>query len=426
MAGVSKKVDKEFNKLLKSGAKLAASVPKDVAKARREIAKIEQQKARSQSRQHTLENITIRLDPAGHFCFEDSSGYRITDEATIRRIKASPQFLAIKKDLEQKRQVMLDEAFAQSAKETSDIIDICKQSPAVYPAEYYTYALETLSLKKYTRALFSEQPISDEEILDNLKKEAQEKISTIAFWKANRLKEEYVKSRFDEVKSAYMKEYYDKIKAFEAEQDTIEAIENNKYETEFAEKKHELEAVLSTDASVISGHIQEWINTFSPSYSLDIYSQYDETNHAAIICVDLPELSELPGKEVIRLSNGNLKEKQKTQIRLKQEFATLAFGLAIYISSNVFALCANVERILISGYTQRRDKEGEKNDEYIYSIVFNRESFIERDFSFVDPISFCMQYPNRSNLSSTMSFKKISPYTIDEAIASLNQDILIE
>ena len=170
------------------------------------------------------------------------------------------------------------------------------------------------------------------------------------------------------------------------------------------------------------GQIQKWINDFSPSYPIGIFPQYDEDSRMAMINVDLPEIDELPQIEVVRLSSGNIKEKAKTQARLKQEFALLALGLAVYISANIFSLCANVERILISGYMQKRDKDGNKCDEYIYSIVFSRKGFINKDFSYVDPISFSMLFPNRSNLSSAMTFKRISPFSMCEAIEAISEE----
>ena len=422
MAGLNKDFDKSFDKFLKDGAKTAKAIHKDIKKAEQQIAKAEAQQAKQQASQFSGE-FTIRLDPQGHFSFFDSAtGYRITDESIIRRIKATPQFVAAKKDLERQRQRMIDDTLAEFEEETSEIIDISKKSPIVRSGEDYAYCLLHLEKKKYSRELFSEQPVSDEEILNTLKKEAQEKVATLAFWKAEKLREEYVASRFDELKEQTQKEYLSRISEFEAKQDEIERQENKRFEEEYNAEKLAYETILSRDRSIIMGQIQKWINDFSPSYPIGIFPQYDEDSRMAMINVDLPEIDELPQIEVVRLSSGNIKEKAKTQARLKQEFALLALGLAVYISANIFSLCANVERILISGYTQKRDKDGNKNDEYIYSIVFNREGFLHKDFSYVDPVNFCMLFPNRSNLTSAMSFKRITPFSLSEATEIISKE----
>jgi len=417
---------KSMNKAIDKGFKAAKSIHKDIKKAKQQIAKAQAQQAKQQAKQQASQfsgEFTIRLDPQGHFSFFDSAtGYRITDESIIRRIKATPQFVAAKKDLEQQRQRMIDDTLAEFEEETSEIIDISKKTPVVRSEEDYAYCLLHLEKKKYSRELYSEQPVSDEEILNTLKKEAQEKVSTLAFWKAEKLREEYVASRFDELKEQKQKEYFSRISEFEAKQDEIEKQENERFEEEYNAERHAYETILSRDSSIIMGQIQGWISDFTPGYPIGIFPQYDEDSRMVVINVDLPEIDELPKKEVVRLSSGNIKEKAKTQARLKQEFALLAFGLAVYISANVFSLCANVERILISGYTQKRDKDGNKNDEYIYSIIFNREGFLQKDFSYIDPVNFCMLFPNRSNLTSAMSFKRITPFSLSEATEIISKE----
>ena len=91
------------------------------------------------------------------------------------------------------------------------------------------------------------------------------------------------------------------------------------------------------------------------------------------------------------------------------------------LRAGIFSLCANVENILISGYAQKRDKDGEKHDEFLYSIVFTREGFIDKDFSSIEPINFCMQFPNRCKLSSAFIFKAIKPYTKEESISKIQK-----
>ena len=63
----------------------------------------------------------------------------------------------------------------------------------------------------------------------------------------------------------------------------------------------------------------------------------------------------------------------------------------------------------MSGYTQRRNKAGEVNDEYVYSIKFLREIFENSILDNVKPMDFCMIFENRCNITSTMLMKKYSP-----------------
>ena len=117
---------------------------------------------------------------------------------------------------------------------------------------------------------------------------------------------------------------------------------------------------------------------------------------------------------MVRLASGNLKEKKKTQATIKQEYVNLVLGLAIFISANIFNASPAIHSIVMSGYTQRRNKAGEVNDEYVYSIKFLREIFENSVLANVNPMDFCMRFENRCNITSTMLMKKIQPYEIGE------------
>ena len=69
-----------------------------------------------------------------------------------------------------------------------------------------------------------------------------------------------------------------------------------------------------------------------------------------------------------------------------------------------------IQRILISGYTQRRDKEGNLNDDYIYSIKFPRGMFEGKELNELTPDRVCLIAENRCNQTSTGLFKTIVPY----------------
>ena len=86
------------------------------------------------------------------------------------------------------------------------------------------------------------------------------------------------------------------------------------------------------------------------------------------------------------------------------------FGAAIYVASNVFNISPRIQRVLVSGYTQRRNKIGDLVDDYIYSIWFIRDGFYGANYSSMDPEAFCMNFENRCNTTKTKVFKTIMPY----------------
>ena len=138
--------------------------------------------------------------------------------------------------------------------------------------------------------------------------------------------------------------------------------------------------------------------------------EYRESEHCLMVDLDLPEIEDLPTQVATQLANGNLKIKDKTQKQLRFEYAECVFGLAVYVSANLMNASPDIEAVIVSGYTQRRNKAGDICDDYIYSVRFSREAFYRIDYETMDPETFCLSFENRCNVTQTKMFKVIEPY----------------
>ncbi len=126
--------------------------------------------------------------------------------------------------------------------------------------------------------------------------------------------------------------------------------------------------------------------------------------------VDLPRIEEMKVTKLIKTEAGNLKEKKKTLAELRSEYSTLLFGLAIFITSHVFNVSPAIKKVLLSGYAARTDKDGNTNEDYLYSFKFTRDMFEQRDLTRVIPKDFCLSAENRCNMTTTSLFKTIVPF----------------
>lgn len=105
-----------------------------------------------------------------------------------------------------------------------------------------------------------------------------------------------------------------------------------------------------------------------------------------------------------------MKVVNKPQKKLKEECATCVLGLAFFIAGNTFNLNANIKEVEISGYTQRRNRGGDIDDDYIYSVRFPREEFRKNPVN--DPLRDFNEFENRMKLSSAFTFGKIKPSNV--------------
>lgn len=163
-----------------------------------------------------------------------------------------------------------------------------------------------------------------------------------------------------------------------------------------------------------------------------IKSNYELEDDILYVDLDLPEIDELI-KEYPEEVKNKIVNKKKTQSQLKQEYAYTVMSLSVYLASEFFNLSPYIEKIILSGFTSRRNKDGDLNDDFLYSIKYSRKLFETTDFSNVDDIyEFIMKFENRINFNSANNtFKSIKPFEmpsveknndlIDEAISGLKE-----
>lgn len=160
----------------------------------------------------------------------------------------------------------------------------------------------------------------------------------------------------------------------------------------------------------VEARIAEWLGALSLPIDFHVDYEYDAQAGALMADMDLPEIQHLPVQKTAVVA-GKLKKKDKTQKELKQEYARCVFGLGIFCASHFFAVTPYMERVVLSAYTQRRDsKTGDLRDEYIYSVIFERECFEDVDFAGVEPEEFLMRFKNRMNRSAAGDLKPVVPF----------------
>lgn len=168
-------------------------------------------------------------------------------------------------------------------------------------------------------------------------------------------------------------------------------------------------------AEVVEAQLDEWLGDLEMPVDFDIDYEYNPDNGSIMVNLDVPEIEDLPEEKATQLASGEIKAKNKTQKELREEYRTCVCGLAVFFASHIFLACPGIRTALISGYTQRRDKNtGEKEDHYILTVVFEREAFETTACRRDDPYDFIEQFRSRINVLSTGEMKEIVPYTAEE------------
>ena len=353
--------------------------------------------------------VTIRMNDRGQLIIEDPNGVEITDKAVIRKIKALPQFQAQIAQLEEQRKDRIDEMVKDAELENERFINISALTPAVEPLEAFEERFKGLVPAKYEYQKFTVPEPTEEKIRGFLRQEAEENVKGF-FLTINKAKRQYVDDRITERYSQAMSAWQEERKNFFARQEENRRVFEADAAEECSKQKVFLRELIDGDDSAVSEVFDSWIS--SCELPIEIFVDYDwrQDEGSMLLDVDLPEIEDLPSTILVKTESGNLKEKKKTQTELRSEYARLVFGLAVFITANAFNVSPAVQKVLISGYTQRENKEGAVSDDYIYSIKFTRDMFEQVDFSSVSPREFCLAAEHRCNMTSTSLFKVIAPF----------------
>ncbi len=177
--------------------------------------------------------------------------------------------------------------------------------------------------------------------------------------------------------------------------------------------KKSLQLVIDGDKNTLDAIIENYINSIELPYEFKI--EYQLENNILFIDLDLPEIETFNNQYPTLSSNGELIIKNKNQVTLKKEYSQAIISLAIYLAANFFNLTPFIENIILSGYSQRRNKEGDLIDEYLFSFKFEREKMENVDLGSINkPYDFILNFENRINLSTSFNFKAITPYQLKD------------
>lgn len=353
--------------------------------------------------------IGVRMNDKGKVIIEDANGVEITNQAILRKIKATGQYQAQVKQLDAQRKAKIDEMVRNAEAENERFINIFELSAVVDSLSQYQSRLESIKPTEYVISDFNVPVPTKESIRESLAEEAMSAVKCSIF-KRRRLRKQYVEENIEQ-------RYSNALSAWEAERADFyifqkeEKIAADAASVEECEKqKNFLRALIEGNHSAVCEVFDSWISTCELPVEINISYDWNQETSTMMLDVDLPEIEDLTQTKLVKTDAGNLREKKKTLSELRGEYATLAFGLAVFIVSHTFNVSPAIQRVLISGYTQRPDKEGNIKDNYIYSIKFTREVFEQRDLSRISPKDFCLSAEHKCNTTTTMLFKTIIPY----------------
>ncbi len=299
---------------------------------------------------------------------------------------------------------------AEGVEQKNDLyINLFKLSPPIISEETIKKMQSNLVLAEYEKMAFDIKEPDEGEIKKKLLDRAKNEIKGLEFWKTGKKRSEFVDTMYsDELKKQTDKWKLQK-EEFNNEQEMIKTSKDSEYKKEYLEKQKIYDLILTGDQEYVESEIETLLKTLE--VPVDFSVQFEYKNGDLFIDMDLPEIEDIPGDKIRTLPTGKIKINNKTQLELKGDYITCVCGLAFFVGAHCFNISTRIANITISGYTQRLNKgTGNFEDEYIYSIRFEREKFAKMNIRNIDPLEAFKQFENITDITNAFVMKKIIPF----------------
>lgn len=348
-------------------------------------------------------SITVGIDDNGNYFIKDQYGDIITDETLLRKIKRTDSY---------KNKVLeLSEKFANEKNaETGTFVEIYKMSEKIITEPEIKEKLSNLKPQRYIKNEFTRSKPNEISIKADVESEARRNIRSIAFWTLKKRRQDYVNEEFPLRLQSEVKKYEDDLQEHIKEESRMEIEKNARYDVLYNQEKEYLESFLAGKRELVELSLDSFLQSMTLPVNFEVSYEYDESKGILKVDLDLPEIEDLPTSKATTLASGKVKVKDKTQKEIKEEYLICICGLAFFFSTHFFNLSTHISKILISGFTQRINKKtGQMNDDYVYSIIFDRDKLQRIEIDKITPYLSFGEFEHKISYSKSYELSIIEP-----------------
>ncbi|MET6989142.1 DUF4236 domain-containing protein [Sediminicola arcticus] len=388
----------------KSGAHLNTGIPGTGLYNRSKISSASNGSSNKISKNQTQVGVKLDLNDNYEPVIEiyDDRGIDITTQASIAKIKRSPEYKA--------NLLKIYELYYNDIiEETTQFTDIYKHIVPPISKKEIQEEIDNLKLHKYRKKPFDKSKPSVDSVKNILSNEAVRKFNSVLFWKNKKNRLEYIESNLDKRLNDLIAQWEEQKEDFEKSEIIREKESNEDSLKTYQTKKDILIKNLNGTENFVLQNFEAILNEIDikPEFFVDF--EYNEDDKTFLIDLDLPEIEHLPKETATILKSGKLSVKNKSEKQLREDYAQCATGLGFLIGGIAFLCSAGIEKVKVSAYTQRIDKkDGQTKNDYIYSIEFDIDNFSKINFKQIDSVIAFKSFEHKMELSNSSVFKTIN------------------
>ena len=348
--------------------------------------------------------VKIEIDDSGKPIVIDENGSPILDDSLLRKIRKTEAF-------KQKVEELLIEKKKELEDSASAFIDIFRFTPELLSSGKVEQELMNLKPQQYAIEEFSVVRPEIEGVRRALTEKAKREIKSIFFWTLKKKRNEYIDRNLQPEYDKVLNQWLSNKNAFEISEREKKDQEDTRYISEFELRKRELQDYLSGSENFVHSKIDSFLKALVLPVDFSVNYDYMQDKGNLMVDLDLPEIENLPKEKANILASGKLSIKSKTQKESREDYLRCVVGLAFFFSGSFFNITTNINKILVSGYTQRlNNKSGAVENQYVYSVLFDRAKFAELAIKNIDPCTAVATFRNVIDVSKASEMKAIKPF----------------
>lgn len=352
--------------------------------------------------------VKIEIDATGKPIIKDENGSLIVDESLLRKIKKTTEY---KQNVEE----LLVEKKKELEDNSSEFIDIFKFTPEIISRATVEEELKNLKPQQYDIKTFSTSRPAIDGVRLALTQKARKEIRSIFFWTLKKKRNEYVERNLHSEYDKVLREWLSDKEAFEKAEKEKQEHEDKRLFAAFESRKRELEDFLTGVDSYVQTQIDSFLKSLTLPVEFSINYDYIQEKGYLMVDLDLPEIENLPKDKANLLASGKLSIKSKTQKESKEDYIRCVIGIAFFFAGSFFNISTNINKILVSGYTQRlNNKSGTVENQYVYSVIFDRSQFASLKVPNIEPLAAVTNIRHVLDATKTFELKTIEPFAAIE------------
>lgn len=270
--------------------------------------------------------------------------------------------------------------------------------------------LAALKLQQYEIEAFSTPHPEINRVRIVLTEKARRAIKSILFWTVKKKRNEYVERNLQPEYDKEVEQWLSEKNAFEKAEREKQEQETKRLFEEFEARKNELEDCLSGAERYVQSQIDSFLKSLTLPVEFSVNYEYSQEKGHLMVDLDIPEIEDLPKDKANILASGKLSIKPKTQKESKEDYVRCVIGLAFFFAGSFFNTSTSINKILVSAYTQRLSKKsGAVEDQYVYSVIFDRSQFASLSIPNIEPIEAVANFRHVFEATKTFEMKTIMP-----------------